>query len=499
MRERFTLRAWPLTPIHVGSGLELTPESFVLEGDRLRSFNPFGALARASEAEREQYRALLTNDNLANAQKHLARLAARETRGGDQGIKVSGDSLADLEKVLGGNPDRGTGRVQPFVRGGETPILPGSSLKGAFRTAWISAHVKQADGRRIAAGISDTRTARAHQDLNQVALDMDNGRTLEQDPFRDLAVADAAIPAGRTRFDRATLGKRDKELQKLNIDQTGGIQMHVERLESLADGQPVEPLVIDIDVISAKDASERARQGTRHGKRIVPETLIDAPALWAAANRFHADLWLYERGRFYAAAAGQALDRLLAAFGLKGDPDLAGQLDRAGLILLRVGRYAHFESKSVKVGGERHGLKIKTFNKQTRVENPARLIDEGVTRTTVQVAPGLYAPFGWLMLALPGKGPNGAPRVDFADLARATAPTTAARVPAGRPAPAAPVQATAALAGTFRFQKGDRVTHPDQDEATVVRSVGLNDSKMDVDFGFGDGAEPVSVEGWRKA
>jgi len=495
MRERFTLRAWPLTPVHIGTGEELSPESFRLDGDRLKRFNPFGALARASEAEREQYRKLLKGGDYVGAQKHLARLAGGEANASEVGILVSADSRRDLERVLDGQ-SLGKGGVRPMIRGGECPILPGSSLKGALRTAWIAAHVNEGQGREIARAIDGTRTKRAHEALNRTALEMD-GATLEQDPFRDLALADAAIPAGRTRFDRATLGKLDKDRPALNFGETGGIQMHVERLESLADGEPVEPLTIDIDVISAQETEARGRQGVRRGKRIVPKTVIDASALWGAANRFHADLWLYERGRFYGDAAGQALDRLLAAFGLKGESSLADQLAAAGLVLLRVGRYAQFESKAVKVGGERHGLKIKTFSRQTRVENPARLIDEGGTRTAVQVADGLYAPFGWLILALPGKGPEGAIRADLADLARTADPSTGARPAAGRPFVTAQIEATGALAGTFKFRKGERVKHPDQGEAVVARNVGVNDARMDLDF---DGEiDSVSVQGWSKA
>ena len=495
MRERFTLRAWPLTPIHIGTGEELTPESFVLEGDRLRRFNPFGALSRASDADREQYRKLLAGGDFVGAQKLLARLAMVETAAAGPEIAVSPESRRDIQKVLDGQ-SIGKGGVRPMVRGGDAPILPGSSLKGALRTAWISVHVPGRQEGEIAASIDGTRTGRAHNRLNREALEMSGDGVLEQDPFRDVAVADAPIPSGRTRFDRATLGKLDKSGAGLAFDQTGGIQMHVERLESLIDGALVEPFEIAIDILPAALVDSRAKRGTREDrrangqKRIVPKTAIGAAKLWAAVNGFHAALWRYEHQRFYpSGGAGLALQRVLAKFGLRDDETLADQLDQDGLVLVRLGRYAQFESKAVKVGGERHGVKARIKDR------PAALMDEGGTRTTVQVQPGLHVPFGWLMLALPGKGPSGALTLDLSDLARTAPPAAPSGAAPGRPAAAAPVQATAAPAGRVRFRKGQRVTHPVHGDAIVLRDVGMTDRVVDVDFGDESGEWPI--DGWK--
>ena len=484
MFDRHLLRAWPLTPIHIGDGQDITPEAFTLDGDRLRRFSPFAAVARASGPQREQYRKLLKNSDFVGAQSLLAKLAADGSTD-DPGIRVSPDCMSDLRAVLEGR-SIGRGRVQPFVRCGEAAILPGSSLKGALRTAWISREAAGCDPGPIERAIDGVRTARAAGELNRLSLGIDN-RALEQDPFRDLHPRDAPLPAGYTRFDRAVLGKLSRGGPGLAFDQTGGIQMHVERLDSLADGAAVAPFDVQIDLAGAAHSGKRS-QFAAGAKRKIPRTPLTAAALWQATNVFHADLWLYERQRFHGGdePSGLLLDRLLAAFGLIGDASLADQLSRQGFVLLRLGRYAQFESKAVKVGGKRHGVRARLKDK------PAELMDAGATRTVVKVSGTTAVPFGWLLLAREGHGPAGAVRAELAELA--TAPISRPQTTRGSVAP--PLSGGAALAGRTLFNKGDRVTHQVHGDAVVAKSVGLNDRKIEVDVG-GE-VDSLPLEGWTR-
>ena len=490
MRERHVLRAWPLTPIHIGTGEELTPKSFVLKGDSLRSFNSLAALAGATETERERYRQWLKSGDFVRAQTELAKLASSQAAYSGETIAVSESTRGDLEKVLDGRSP-GKGRIRPFLRDGSAPILPGSSLKGALRTAWIDREIEGiATQDKIPTDIRGT--SRQARGVNETALHIERTSALEQDPFRDVAVVDAPISPGRTRYDRATLGKLDHERHRLKFDQTGGIQMHVERLISLADGSAVAPFDVEIDIAPAAFIGERARMGWR-GKRIVPERPIGAAALWKAANRFYADLWRYERMRFYDdSSTGPLLGRLLEAFDLKDDVKLAEQLDAKELVLLRVGRYGQFESKAVRLNGRRYGVKAATSSRDGS-RKPAHFINEGGTRTTVEVATDTAAPFGWLLLALPGKGPQGLVSALLGTPAAAPgrgAPHSGFRnarpVPDSRPVVAGPVQ----------FCKDERIVHDDLGEGTVLRDVSMADAKMEIDCG--DGPKSLAVNGWRR-
>jgi len=496
MRERHILRAWPLTPIHIGTGEELTPESFSLEGNRLRTFNSFAALAAATDAERTQYQNLLKGGDFVGAQNHLAKIAKRQAQGAGESVAVSDGSKKDLERVLKGL-SIGAGRIRPFMRDGGKPILPGSSLKGAFRTAWIDRAMADSEKQSRARQPSNPNmTSREARDLNDLALDIEKRSALEQDPFRDLAVVDAAIPPGRTRYGRATLGNLDRQQAKLDSSGVGNIQMHVERLESLADGGAVASFEIAIDIAPAAFVDRRRSQGTRNGKLVVPRRPIGATALWSAANRFHADLWLYEHKRFYKdSPAGELLDRLLEAFGLKRDDSLTKQLDERGLVLLRVGRYGQFESKAARLDGRRYGVKAAT-NSRTSGRSPARFMAEGGARTTVKVAKDIAAPFGWLLLALPGKGPqeNISARLD--DLAGP--PSGASRTPpSGTRAPAQPAASPRAFASQLRFAEGDKVEHNGYGEGTVLADVTLVAEELHVRFDDDDD-DWFSVAGWKR-
>jgi CRISPR-associated protein Csm5 len=500
MRERHVLRAWPLTPIHIGTGEELTPESFMLDGNSLRTFNSFAALSAASDAERTHYQKLLKGGDFTGAQAHLAKLASSRANNSSEHIAVSKDSLNDLRRVLAGK-SLGKGGIRPFMRDGGRPILPGSSLKGAFRTAWIDQEIDGKAKPEHIPGTEDTRnTSEFARAVNKAALGIDKTSALEQDPFRDMAVVDAPLPIGRTRYDRATLGKLARDGSKLDFSGTGGIQMHVERLMSLADGDAVEPFEIEVDFAPEAFIAARAKVGTRRSqgsdKRIVPKTAITAESLWAAANRFHADLWLYEHKRFYKdSPAGTLLDRLLAAFDLKGDDSLARQLDAKGLVLLRLGRYGQFESKAVRLNDRRYGVKAATKARDGE-RKAATFMDKGGTRTTAKVVNEIDAPFGWLLLALPGKGPQGSVSARLADLASPTneRDRAASRRQGNMPsAPSRPV-----LACQLLFRKGDRVVHDEQGEGTVARDVSLMDTKMDVIFEDEITPEEVFIKGWRR-
>lgn len=496
MRERFHLKAWPLTPIHVGDGEELTPENWTLAGDSLRRFQPFLALAAASDPQRTLYLQKLKGGDYVGAQKLLADLAVENGLLESAGVRVAPASRADMDRVLNG---AGAAKlaVRALTRSGETAILPGSSIKGAIRTAWTQKAMLGKDHRTLLTAVQGTRTTRAAKQVPVVAFGMKSAGNLDQDPFRDLAVADATVLPGTTRFDRATLGKLSRDNKaELDFSATGGIQMHVECCESLADGGVVSPMDVFVDLLPSDQFQTRGRSGQRRDVRnnstrqVTPAVSIPALDLWAAINSFHADLWNYEKARFYgtATSAGPLLERLLAAFGLSSGPNLSAQLTQKHLILLRIGRYSQFESKSLILNGERHGMKAGTRG------IPPRLMDAGGTRTTVRVAGNRNAPFGWLILSLVGSGPTDPIKADLSGLIATAQPLAPALGARGAPPP--PPQATSALATTFRFRKGDRVIHPEQGDAVVHRDVGVNETKMEINFD-GD-IETWPVSGWTK-
>lgn len=378
---RIEMTAVALTPVHVGDGTDWTPEAFYLDGHQLCRFTPARVLAGMGVGARARYASALDRGELAVAQAELRRAAQDATA--EERIAVSGASRGDLERALN-DPGR-SGAVKAFVRSGGRPYLPGSTLKGAFRTALASQHLPagrerdgiappgDAEAMRLALGVQPNDTAR--------------------DPLRFLAIADAALPDGATMVDMPEI-MRGGHRGEARFE---GIRMHAERLCSYADGgrQIKFDLTLTINAAAMAGAHKRGEIARTY----------DRPGLFDAVNRFHWDIWRRERERFYSGlpASTQRMEAMLRRLPHPSGGTLAehGPVGVRNMLLLRVGRFGHFESKSL--AGVRQG-----FVPQAK-GNKWRGRDEfGSTRTVIRI-PGkderrrdesdqrIPVPFGWVL------------------------------------------------------------------------------------------------------
>lgn len=490
------LVGFAMTPVHVGDGTVITPEGYRLSRrgarDFLERFDPPAVIARMSDAARDQYVTALAKGGLKQAQEML-RKAAGEADIRER-IGVSSRSLSEIEESLR-NPLR-RGEIRPFVRSGDTPIVPGSSIKGALRTALLAAEAKMANVQQIAADLKRAKpgkTGALSNELQKKAFNFEAGRT-EQDPLRDLSVADVVLEGGSTLIDRSQVANLDKD-GRIKPGSEGKIQLHIERLASVADDGafPTRPFALTVATPSGEALGERQEKAASRASgrdRATPRRSVTFDAVRKAANAFHADLWFEERDRFYkGTGTEELLDKLLAAFGLPADREkLLSALEAKGAWLLRLGRFAHFESKSVAVDGERRGEKRGKKGPNGEFM-PARFMDHGGSRTVAVGEDGRLLPFGWVLFLPVESAPSKAPRLDLAGTPDAQ----------GHAGPTAPPRRPAPRVGSpsqdFRFRKGDRVTNGEE-TATVVTDVRLDDDKMNLNIG-GD-FEWVSVPGWRK-
>lgn len=384
----YRFRATPLTPIHVGDGNALTPEDYVIEGDHLIQFNRAATLRDMKPETRRQLEERLERNDFQAAQEILRKSV--QPRHHRCRIQIGGESKADLLKAVGNplDPMVRQRAVQGFVRNPLTgqPYLPGSALKGAIRTAVVNAFTqKHRDSiKQIVTPLLENSSQRrnAWKALETEALNFEF-RQLQEDPFRLIKVADAELPANRTRVDKVWPVKRDGR------EDTKGIQMHFERLLSRGDGIEDGEFTVELelDELAAKDA--RVKVGRR----------FDFEAIRLACNSFYTGRILAEQRRFFADA--QPPERIYGAQGLiKINPDkvlVAKSIQERGL-LLRVGRFSHFESLSVE--HVRQG-----WNAQKK--QPFKPGEEGSSRTLCRCrsnaeGASLALPFGWLLLKLEG-------------------------------------------------------------------------------------------------
>lgn len=370
---RLTLDAWPLTPIHIGDGSRLPPEQYLLEGDTLCRFEPARAVATMPPAQRVNYLAALDRGDLGGAQR-LLRAAVRDEAIVER-VPVSEASQRELRAAIE-TPELRRGEVRPFIRTGGRPFIPGTSIKGALRTAlasyWLPADIPPA-------GLT-------HDQAMQAALGLTGAHDTDSDPLRFLSVADVELPGDATLIDQPRMMKRGRDAQP----ELTSVQMHVERLRCSADPGALLKLPLSITLRPCPPGWQ--------GRR------IDRPTLFRAINAFHWAVWQKERGRFFLnmPETSEAMDRLMANVKVHGPSGAESTLAREGpgvtgnFLLLRLGRFGHFESKSLARVRQGHVP-------QAHDEKYRRADEYGSTRTVISYPArragdrGLLLPMGWLL------------------------------------------------------------------------------------------------------
>ena len=491
-----------LTPIHVEDPEAWTPECFVLDGDTLVRFAPAAVVAALDDAARRGFALAVERGDLRLAQDVLHAAMRPEHR--LERILVGAAARSGIVEALS-SPARAAGRVVLFARSGGRPCLPGSTIKGALRTALLSARAQPqlGDLRRIAAREDGRggRSGRLSDEIEATLLgiadtpDADRGG---RDPFRFLRVADCIPDGDCTRIERVFNRRRDGRTRDMLVD------------------------------------AEMLRAGTIFEVTVAASTRpdgdgIDLDALLAACDAFHRQRWEQERARFHADAPW---------------PEQPAAEDGRRAILLRLGRHAHFEAASIE--GLRQGWNH--ARRETMVVGDTR---------AVTMRGDLAVPFGWLALfetaeaaaacaavqrgllepvprppSPPASAPPPAPRSPSRDAGgepgrgrepgRRAKPRRDARGPASAPnptpgkssSPPAPPRDDArrqrtpppvaakpvkpqAPARIVQFRRGDRVRDPDSgDVAIVAADVPFGAARMEVDFP--DGPMSVDPKGWKK-
>jgi CRISPR-associated protein Csm5 len=384
----YRFKAQALTPIHVGSGSEIDPLEFTLHGSRLVRFHPGEVVRGLPESERVRFQEFLDRADLKAIQAFL-RGHIDPRRDDLVQIDVSHAFQRTFE-VKAADPDNRF-RVDMMPRNPHsgTVTLPGSGIKGAIRTAIVN-HFANLDPRTKgdvhAAVRSAGREERAKR-LEETALNRRRSET-ERDLLRLLDVEDVALPVGATRIDRAEMVNPGRP----GVEQ---IPIWVERIKSFADSwtPPDFTVRIQLDTIALKNERVKALLGRT----------LEFKNILEACNRFYWGRMRAEADKFdnrpSDGRSWQVLRSLFPRGQLPGvgskpfiiDPESPYWCQEGRQrMLLRVGRYSHFESLSV--DGLREG-----YNVQAR-----RHIQEmGSTRTRCVMENGKPSmPFGWLLLTL---------------------------------------------------------------------------------------------------
>lgn len=359
---RLTLRLWPLTPIHIGNGEEYYPDSYFLLNNDLDKdertlvlFDPLQVVRHMNGNERAQFRSSQWKEISGALRQCAKRLAlTNDAEVPMQRIPVSHSAWSDLNESLR-NANR-TGEIIPFIRSGGKPYIPGSSIKGAFRTALVSACLPR--------GVNP----KSHEEAMRLALGIDEKDTTT-DPLRFLSVSDAILPEGITLIDRAEIFRPSAASSGHGGGLKESIRMNYERTRCLLETN--KNLGFDVTLTIDSRAAERTLK-----------CKFDEKSLIGLVLDFHEKILFKERKIFFSSQSHNKIYGLYTGL-------LNKTQKRENFVLLRIGRFGHFESKSLE--GVRRG-----HFPQRKFQTEGSPDEWGTTRTVVKINES-SAPFGWVV------------------------------------------------------------------------------------------------------
>ena len=366
---RYRLQIEPLTPIHVGSGQTIEPYEYDLAEDDqfcwLVILDLGAILADMPPAERTRFEEFSLRGDFPALRRWL-REHADHSRHARWRVPVDEDAYKEIRRNIN-NPDR-LGEIHLFTRDAATgrPYLPGSSIKGAIRTAIVDAVARQPDqrvGQLEAVAREWDRARQGGVRFEAAALEYakrDGRPDLYRDPLRQIAVSDASLPQDACWIDRIQIIRP----QGQSVPDPRGIVIYRDLVVPPQDpGTPVAVTELRLHHL----LGDRRRMG----RDVLPRSL-DAAEICRWCNAFYRPRLERELGRFVQ-DAGLAEQLRAAASGMKENQ-----------CLIRLGRHSHFEC--VTVGEPFHRSPRRGFGK---------------SRSYV----GGRQPLGWLRIGLESVGP----------------------------------------------------------------------------------------------
>lgn len=314
----------PLSPVHIGSGEVLEPFDYTLLRDGgecwLRLIDGSKLFRSLSTEARAEYDDLLRRDRLMDIREWMQRRATDVAIRGE--VQVAKKAFEKIEANIK-NPARlGEIHLSTRLANDSRPFIPGSSIKGAIRTAIVDGLL--------------AKQPRVRERYNGSVLEAEvfgnlteSGRPdLYRDPLRQLVIGDVHLRPDSCYIDRVSVVRRPNHK---NRDEAAGIVMYRDITWSVLDGEPPG------DVTYRGRANLLTHLGERRtmGNATLPLSL-GVEGICRDCNAFYR-LRLEEELETFKTGSG-VKETLLK---------LAGCL-APSQALIRLGRHSHFECVTVR-------------------------------------------------------------------------------------------------------------------------------------------------------
>ena len=339
------LHLTPLSPLHIGCGEDFEPTNYVIDDGLLYGFDP--SRAALNDLQRKQLTDVARRGSLAGIQRFFRDHAAAfkphayvvmpVCAGVEEKYKETIGKAANIE--ASGKPVFNKQEIERHVYTGalQQPFIPGTSFKGALRTAWLDD--LNAEQR------PQENTSRSTTAMEKRLL----GGDFQTSPLRLLKVADLMptrepereVLFAVNRKKREVLGRDGQPLQPKGIAARKDCVLHGQYRLFVADvtlpallqhvgandnkGKPATPQAQQLNALGAVDMRKLARQSnTYHLQRLRRELAV-----------------LDGRGLVHPTWKN-SINLLLLAQGTLGKKLAAGEA-----FLVRIGRYGSADSKTL--------------------------------------------------------------------------------------------------------------------------------------------------------
>ncbi|MBI5185788.1 MAG: type III-A CRISPR-associated RAMP protein Csm5 [Nitrospinae bacterium] len=281
--KHYTLKFEILSPLHIGAGEEMDPMSYIIKGNRLYrvSFEKF--VSRMDESQRSEFESVIAKGNLVDLRRHVIKKLDLESEAlysveaSMQISKLYDSKIGDMENQL---------LIHQFLRTEDAafPLIPGSSLKGAIRTALVS----EMAGR---SGLPKPREPREEYEFEFKVLGCKDAK---EDPFRGVKIRDKTLS-----HDAAIVREiRNMAKGKGRGLQPNSIQIIAETTHSKITGKEVHfetDLLIDDGLFSTRFL----------GKTITIDQIVKS------CTDFYMDKMEMEHDKFYKGSAAESTSTFL--------------------------------------------------------------------------------------------------------------------------------------------------------------------------------------------
>lgn len=372
--KRYRMRVRPLTAVHVGTGKTIDPLEYTLvsnaRGETIfLRYYPEKVVQGLSPTERTEFRRLTDGRDVVALRVFLGERAGINSAWYTAAVTSAFRGQVEQKKSDFSN----SLEVEAAYRapGQLGLVIPGSSIKGALRTAVVSERARLSPAPKVLE--ERARDVRRFDTSFQEAV-LSFSRP-NDDPFRMLAAEDCPFPPRGTQ-----LVGRLFQYKPFRRDGSPfeSIAIHAELIRGDLLGGTETPechLLFDQDLPAFK-APARGALRFKEGRRVIDKP-ISMEEIVKSTDEFYLNAFNHEYNTFFLEAGEPSV--------YSAGKKLADRIDklmRSGEHLFRIGRWSHAESVTVE-----------------KYRRPGSRRGYGKTRTLLEYEDGHY-PMGWCTFAL---------------------------------------------------------------------------------------------------